>query len=168
VALLQKKTDEQKAAEAAQKAADREAKARAKLKAAFFASPAGEARLAFQSGAQVFQYQADVKSTKAIVQALSKARPKETLASRLGRGPVATLNAVCNEGWELINGSFVFVETGTVSRNRALATGQQTAVAGTVIGYYLFRRCETNRLEMTDPWDVSDAEAVELADQVEG
>ncbi|HEY4896831.1 MAG TPA: hypothetical protein VII01_12155 [Solirubrobacteraceae bacterium] len=26
--------------------------------------------------------------------------------------PVAILNSVCNEGWELVNGSFVFVEEG--------------------------------------------------------
>src|SRR3954470_17251413 len=62
-----RRTEEEKAAKAAQKEADREAKARDKLRRAFYDSPAGDARLAFEAGAQVFQYEADVKATKAVV-----------------------------------------------------------------------------------------------------
>lgn len=164
-----RKSPEEREARAAEKGAAKEAKAREKLRAAFFASPAGQARVAYESGAKVFQYEADVKSTKAVVRPLgfgSSAIGKETLASRLARGPVATLNAVADEGWELVNGSFVFVETGEVSRSKALSSGQQTAISGTVVGYYLFRRCESNWRDFTDPWDVSDEEAVELADAI--
>jgi len=162
-----RKTAEEKEARAAEKDAAREAKAREKLRSAFFESPAGEARRAYESGAKVFQYETDVKSTKAVVRGLSKAVAKETLASRLSRGPVAILNAVADEGWELVNGSFVFLESGQVSRNRALATGQQVAISGTVIGYYLFKRNEANKVDLSDPWDVTDEEAVELADAIE-
>ena len=91
----------------------------------------------------------------------------ETLGSRFSRGPVAKLNAVCGAGWELVSGSFVFVETGQQSRDKFIASGQHVAVSGTVMGYYLFKRNEANKSQGTDPWDLDDAEAVELADQVE-
>jgi hypothetical protein len=42
-------------------------------------------------------------------------------------------------GWDS-NGSFVFLETGSERREKFLASGQQVAVKGSVIGYYLFRR----------------------------
>jgi hypothetical protein len=97
----------------------------------------------------------------------SSAVGKQTLASRVGRGPVETLNAVCDEGWELLNGSFVFVETGQQSRNRAMASGQQIAVAGTVVGYYLFKRNSGNKKTAPDPWEMPAADAVAIADQVD-
>jgi hypothetical protein len=55
---------------------------------------------------------------------------------------------VCHEGWELVNGSFVFLELGSESRDKFLASGQQVAVKGTVEGYYLVKRCETNKRAM--------------------
>jgi hypothetical protein len=67
--------------------------------------------------------------------------------------PVAILNSVCNEGWELVNGSFVFVEEGQQSRDKFGASGQNIATKGTTVGYYLFRRCEANRREAGDPWE---------------
>jgi hypothetical protein len=54
--------------------------------------------------------------------------------------PTVVLNAICAEGWELINGSFVFLETGSESRDKFMRSGQQVAVSGTILGYYLFRR----------------------------
>jgi hypothetical protein len=58
--------------------------------------------------------------------------------------PTAVLNAVCHEGWELVTGDFPFVMTGQQSRDKFLSSGQNVAVAGTVMGYYLFKRCESN------------------------
>ena len=79
-----------------------------------------------------------------------------------------TLNAVCAEGWELVNGSFVFVETGQSSRSKALSSGQQVAVSGAVVGYYLFKRNEANKKTGADPWDETDVDdVIELAEQVE-
>lgn len=126
--------------------------------------------MAFEEGAQVFQYEADVKSTKSVVKPLllgSSATGRETIGSRLSRGPVATLNAVSDEGWEIVSGSFVFVETGQISRSKALSSGQQTAVSGTVVGYYIFKRNDANKKQGTDPWDASDDDAVALAEEVE-
>lgn len=59
--------------------------------------------------------------------------------------PTWVLNSVCNEGWELVNGSFVFVELGPQSRDKFLSSGQNIAVKGRTVGYYLFKRCEGNR-----------------------
>jgi len=67
--------------------------------------------------------------------------------------PVAVLNSVCHEGWELVNGSFVFVEEGQSGRNRVGSSGQNVAIKGTTVGYYLFRRCEANRRDLGDLWE---------------
>ena len=160
-------TPEEKAAKQAGKQSEREAKARAKLRQAFDASPAGEARAAFESGAHVFQYEASVKSMRAVVRPIGLGSSAIGKMSQVGRGPVATLNAVCDEGWELINGSFVFVETGQQSRSKAMSSGQQVAVSGTVVGYYLFKQNAANKKNLADPWDAPTDEAVQLADQVE-
>jgi hypothetical protein len=151
----------------ANKQSEKEAKARAKLRDAFFKSPTGEARAAFEAGAHVFQYEASVKSMTAVVKPIGFGSSAIGKLSAIGRGPVATLNSVCDEGRELINGSFVFVETGQVSRNKALSTGQQVATSGSVVGCYLFKRNESNKKNLPDPWDAPTEEAVQLADQVE-
>jgi hypothetical protein len=59
--------------------------------------------------------------------------------------PVWVLNSVCREGWELVNGSFVFVEQGQQSRDKFMSSGQNVAIKGEVVGYYLFKRCDANR-----------------------
>jgi hypothetical protein len=60
--------------------------------------------------------------------------------------PSEILNAVCAQGWDLVNGSFVFVEEGSQSRDKFLSSGQNVAVKGSTVGYYLFRRCDENRI----------------------
>ena len=49
----------------------------------------------------------DVMKQQAIVVAMVGANTKKET-----KDPVAILNSVCNEGWELLSGSFVFVEVG--------------------------------------------------------
>jgi hypothetical protein len=66
--------------------------------------------------------------------------------TRSSTDPVDVLNAVCGEGWELVNGSFVFVEQGQESRDKFMSSGQNVAITGTTIGYYLFRRSEHARI----------------------
>src|SRR5947208_12518137 len=39
--------------------------------------------------------------------------------------PTDVLNAVCREGWELVNGSFVFVEQGQQSRDKFMSPGPE-------------------------------------------
>ena len=53
-----------------------------------------------------------------------------------------------------MNGSFVFVETGQQSRDKLLSSGQNVSVAGSTIGYYLFRRSEENKQATAPaPWE---------------
>jgi hypothetical protein len=149
MALISKKTPEQRAIEAGIKEQEREAaqeqrekaaaeqqvrereQRREQVRQAFFAAPAGQARLAFERGDHVFQYSIDAMKTT---------------------DPVTTLNFVCNEGWELVNGSFVFVEEGQQSRDK-VGGGQNVATKGTTVAYYLFRRAEANQREKTEPWE---------------
>ena len=69
--------------------------------------------------------------------------------------PTEILNSVCHEGWELLNGSFVFVEHGSQTRDKFMSSGQNVAVNGTTVGYYLFRRQPNNRRELVKPWEAS-------------
>jgi hypothetical protein len=167
VAFRRSQTEEERAAKQVEKEQAREAKARQKavadeqarlrkdaeqidrLRQAFLSSPAGQARTAFERGDRLFQFFMDVKDTKPMVMAMVGATTATSTSD-----PVAILNSVCHEGWDLVNGSFVFHELGSESRDKFLASGQNVAVRGTIIGYYLFRRCEENRIETGDPWDI--------------
>lgn len=126
-------------AAAAKESARQEMRARA-AEQAFNASPAGRARLAFQRGDQIFQYSIDVMSQSPRVVGAGPARLDMS-------DPSAVLNAVAREGWELVNGSFVFVETKATQHGVGHAVGMTTEVkrTGTTFGYYLFKRSSSSR-----------------------
>ncbi|WP_027940576.1 hypothetical protein [Amycolatopsis taiwanensis] len=147
MALLKKKTPEEVAAElAAKEQVRREAEERKrqqqveKERQAFERSPAGRARAAFRNGDHVFQFSIDVMNQKAVIVAMVGGTTTQRTSD-----PVDVLNSVCHEGWDLVNGSFVFVEQGQESRDKFMSSGQNVAIKGEVVGYYLFRRCEANR-----------------------
>jgi hypothetical protein len=163
---FKRKTDEQRAHEAAVKEQQRreaeartQAEQRERVKQAFFRSPAGGARQAFERGDHVFQYAIDVMSQKAVIIPMVGGTTTSTTSD-----PVAILNSVCHEGWELVNGSFVFVEHGQESRDKFMASGQNIAVKGATVGYYLFKRCEANRRKSKDPWDENDETVAVVAE----
>jgi hypothetical protein len=146
--MFKRGTPEEQEAKRQEKAAAAEARAaadaglqRKKEQDAFRRSPAGRARAAFARGDGIFQLDIDVKNTEAIVIAMVGASTTTRTAD-----PLAVLNSVCREGWEIVSGSFVFHELGSESRDKFLSSGQHIAVTGTVIGYYVFRRCEANRV----------------------
>ncbi|MGK2881570.1 MAG: hypothetical protein ACSLE6_12515 [Mycobacterium sp.] len=56
------------------------------------------------------------------------------------------LAVIEDSGWRLEHANWVFMETGQSSRNKFLTTGQHTVTNGEVVGMYLFRREDTNRL----------------------
>lgn len=134
--------------EARLKVAQREADQLQKLRREFLASPVGQAQTAFERGDHVFQYSINVMTQQAIIVAMVGSS-----TSKKTTDPAEVLNAVCAAGWELVNGSFVFVEEGQQSRDKFLASGQNVAVKGTTYGYYLFRRCEANRREPIQAWE---------------
>ena len=121
------------------------AKAYEKALETFWASPVGQARKAFEAGDHVFQYSIDVLNQQAIILAMIG-----STTSRRQQDPSAVLNAVCREGWELVNGDFVFLQQGQQSRDKFMSSGQNVAIKGAVVGYYLFRRSEANRKSDTE------------------
>ena len=89
MALLKRDAPEEVAAKQEQK----EAKALEKAWSAFWASPAGRARLAYRNGDQVFQYSIDVMNQQAIIVKMVGS----ATSSKTG-DPSAILNSVCREG----------------------------------------------------------------------
>jgi hypothetical protein len=153
VPLLGKKSEEQKALDAeakADRARDKEAQRQAeqaeKERQAFNQSPAGQARIAFERGDHVFQYSIDVMNQQSIVHSMASFAPTGVKTKTRSNDPTGVLNSVCDEGWELVNGSFVFLEEGETSRKQALSSKVQSSVKGTVIGYYLFKRNQANKV----------------------
>lgn len=63
------------------------------------------------------------------------------------RAQDSPIEQIESEGWTLDNAGYVFQETGSVSRDKFLSSGQQEAVSGRILGIYIFRR--TNR---PDDW----------------
>lgn len=115
----------------------RDEAARKRAEADFWASPAGKARAAFQAGDRLFQVSFNALQTETYVIPLSRAGTIQRSSD-----PTTILNSICDEGWEIVNGSFVFLELGSESRDKFMRSGQDVAVHGTVIGYYLFHRNE--------------------------
>jgi hypothetical protein len=126
-------------AAAAKESARQEARARAEEEQ-FNATPAGRARVAFARGDLIFQYSIDVMNQSP---RLVGGRPARLDMS----DPSAVLNAVAREGWELVNGSFVFVETKATQHGIGHAVGMTSEVkmTGTTFGYYLFKRSPSLR-----------------------
>lgn len=121
---------------------------REKARSRFQESAAGQARQAFERGDRLFQCSFDLHNTTPVVLPLMAARTATSSTD-----PTVILNAICGEGWDLVNGSFVFHELGSESRDRFMASGQHVAVKGTVIGYYLFRRYEPHMQRPAYEWD---------------
>ena len=111
---------------------------------AFLRTPVGEARTAFERGDELFQYAHDVESQSAVIVSMVG-----STTTRRSSDPSEILNAVAREGWDLVNGSFIFREQGHQSRDKFIASGQNVAIKGTTVGYYLFRRAPSNRNSTT-------------------
>jgi hypothetical protein len=100
------------------------------LKQAFFETPAGRARLAYQRGHRLFQYELEINGLGPTIVPGPVGSP-----ALLTTDPVDILNAVTVEGWKLVTGKFIHSEI----RNGA-------------VGCYLFKRSQKRRLAMNNPW----------------
>ncbi|MBP1636659.1 MAG: uncharacterized protein H6Q10_3233 [Acidobacteria bacterium] len=98
---------------------------------AFFKTPAGRARLAYEKGYRVFQFDYDAT----------------------GPLTVEMLNSVCDEGWELVSGSFVFHSMREKGDDVRLGSGKNVFAIGPTTGFYLFRRNEALRRAPANPWE---------------
>ena len=128
-----KRTPEEKATKAAAKAERAEERELQR----FLRTPVGQARTAFERGDRVFQYEQAVTTQQAVIVAMVGSTVRRQTSD-----PSEILNAVCAQGWDLVNGSFVFVQHGQQSRDKFMTSGQNVAIKGSVVGYYLFRRDE--------------------------
>jgi hypothetical protein len=135
---LRRASTEEKAAKQEQKEREQEEKRLAAEKAAFDASPPGQARIAKQTGQRFFQLVLPIEN----VDRTSLAKLSHNMDTRVrDTSDVvgALLTAVDDEGWDLIEAGYVFRQTGGASRDKFLASGQQIAVMGDTLGVYLFK-----------------------------
>lgn len=127
--------DQRKAMEQAARQQQQAANEAYQAQQAFDASPQGRARRAWQSGAYLFQFSMDVMNQQAwVVKMVGSTALQQTY------DPSDVINAVASEGWDLVNASFVFVEQGQQSRDKFMASGQNIAIKGETVGYYVYRR----------------------------
>jgi hypothetical protein len=133
-AAQERKAQERVAAEQ-KREEERLAGERARQEAAFNRSPAGQARTCYQRGDHLFQVSIDLEKVTSHVVAMSNA-----YTGRHARDVSDVINSIAAEGWAFHTLSTTFVNEGEESRDRFLATGQQTAVRGRVVGTYVFTR----------------------------
>lgn len=129
--LFSTKTPEQKAAERAQRDYEQ-----------WLQTPPGQARLAYQRGDVVLQIALDLAEHRGTIATLASPMPQGAYHSTRSNDVSSMLNRICAEGWDLINGTVVFVPTTQASRDKLSSSGQQVAISGRTVGYYLFRRRE--------------------------
>ena len=99
---------------------------------AFFRSPAGSARAAYDQADYVFQC-----SIEGIGEGAGATVVVGSTRWTIGVEPTAVLNAISRQGWDLVSGSFVDSTAGGRKR---------------VVGHYLFRNYGGNRWS-GNPWE---------------
>jgi len=130
-----------------------EQKRKRKEEEAFRATPAGKARTAKDKGHVVFQFMEVLTETKAEVIPMVGAYARDEagatgLQSVLGtqnRTIGSAIEAIESEGWRMVHAGYVFQQTYAESRDKFLASGQQVAIAGRVLGIYTFRLVDDSR-----------------------
>ena len=119
----------------------RRKKAEADARAAYVASPIGQAEAAWERGDTFFQLEAPLSELKGRSTDL---RPG--LTSRLSTTETTRyratdiLGAIEEMGWRLEHFASIFVETESNSRSKRLSSGEITRTSGYVEGIYVFRR----------------------------
>jgi len=156
-AVLTQRTADEKDARAAEKKQPPRSKAREKLAQHSSRHPLAR-RAAHTRGREGLSERGDVKSTKAVVRGSPKALAKETLASRLYAGQSRRMNRRRGRKVGARYRLIVFVESGQVSRKPGLSRPeQQVRYPGTVVGYTSSSETRRTKVQLTDPWDETDA-----------
>jgi len=132
-----KKSDEERAAERdALDAAKEKEKADAQHRA-WLATPLGMATAAKESGNGFFEIELEIGSSKRSVSFGSADFGNHRKSDFSG-----LLSQIENAGWKLEHVGYYFMITGETSRDKFLASGQNTAVNGKTMGVYLFRNAD--------------------------
>ena len=132
-----KQREEKKSRTAAERQERERREAVARRRSEFWNSPRGRARRAKLSGERYFQVELDVAETARTWR--SKTFGDVETATQTASGHGAVLTDIEEEGWELFQAGFVFQETGAVSRDKLLSSGQSVQTTGRVVGIYLFK-----------------------------
>jgi hypothetical protein len=106
--------------------------------ARFARSPRGRARAARQSGRRIFQVSIPVSETERTVMGLMSGS-KDDMRHREALDVGGVLEEVELEGWRFESAGYVFEQTGSVSRDKLLSSGQTERVTGRLVGVYIFR-----------------------------
>ncbi|MXW10112.1 MAG: hypothetical protein F4X47_00715 [Gammaproteobacteria bacterium] len=137
-------------------------KREAKRRKAWEATDHGRAQLAYDAGELFFQIQRVISTTRGEVIVMVGASAVSSEADQSAEGRTSsllladldvaqqtdnlpipqTLGIVEQIGWSLMHVGYTFRETFSTSRNKFLASGQQTAKSGEIVAIYLFRRAE--------------------------
>jgi hypothetical protein len=125
--------------EQAEKARKKQEDETRRAEAAFAASPAGQAREAKAAGMRVFQIDVPLSKTKGQTAAMvgAFAYSSQTL------NYATVIQSIEDEGWRLEHVGYVYRVTGSESRDKFMASGQQEAVSGEIVGIYIFRASAT-------------------------
>lgn len=102
---------------------------------AFAISPAGQARAAKAAGMKIFQIDVPLSKTKSFTIAMTGAFTEKSATKDYS----STIQSIEDEGWRLEHVGYIYRITGSESRDKFMASGQQEAVSGEVVGIYLFR-----------------------------
>ncbi|MFI5428310.1 hypothetical protein [Aeromicrobium sp. UC242_57] len=135
------KSEEEKAAEQAERACVEAAQAAARAEAAKKAAeakrragPVGQAGVAKEAGLRFYEVQLDVGVTQGSA-TFGEASGSET-RSAAHPGHAGEIEAL---GWKLEHVGYVYQVTGEETTDKFVTTGQRVAVSGKTVGIYLFR-----------------------------
>lgn len=124
------------------KADEKAGKERATAEEAFLKSPVGRATEARAEGAGFFHVELEMSEVGRSNLDLLAGYGGAPGVDRKRAGHADVLAQVEDVGWRLEHVGYVYVETGQVSRDKLLSSGQQVATLGKTVGHFLFRRVE--------------------------
>jgi len=113
-------------------------------RAAFLASPVGQATVAKEEGHPFFEIQLEVGGHS------GSAGWGSAEGQRTASSSASALAEIEKVGWRLEHASYYFMVTGESSTKHVLVSGDETAVRGITIGVYLFRNTEPAKAAVQD------------------
>ena len=144
--MVLRRDPEKAAAKAEAKVESKQQKANAKAEqqrqaeeAAWWNTPPGQARQAREQGRKVLQLAFPLESRTRTAMGVFGGDSTSSGMKVESQDHAGLIEEVEAEGWKLDHAGYVFKETGSVSRDKLLSSGQTGSVTGEVVGIYLFR-----------------------------
>lgn len=67
---------------------------------------------------------------------------EQNVFTEVRKDSIGLIESVEDEGWTLHDVGYVFQETASDSKSKAIGSGERTATSGKIVGIYLFRTTE--------------------------